>query len=206
MAPIRPIQLPKLDPTIVPTNAAVSNWPSMPMLTTPTRSPTRPVRPPQVIGTDSTTIEASMPTRLNAWPAAAQPRKASTKSPMAAPSTTLVHLPNPTANWSTPITTSETATMIAISRGSKVQLSENRSWASDRLKVASLGAVGIEREEDEHECREPEVHHAQYPLTLLFGCEADLQRFGRRRRLCGHRHADHPVEIWPMPVSSVLIR
>ena len=112
------------------------------------------------------------------------------------------------SSCSTPITASETATMIAIKRGSKVQLSEKRSWAIDRLKVASSSAVGVEREEHEHERGQTEIDATENPLTLLLGGQAHLQRLGRRFAaggFCRHCHADHPVEIWPIPASSVLM-
>ena len=58
--------------------------PSMPMLTTATRSDSTPTSPPRAIGTARTTVASSMPVSENDLPAVAQTRKAVTtrKKPM----------------------------------------------------------------------------------------------------------------------------
>ncbi len=88
-----PIQPPSSEPTSAPVKAPASSMPSMPMLTTATRSDSTPARPPSAIGT-ARTIEAwNMPVSENALPAAAQTRKAATASRKPMPRTRLDQRP-----------------------------------------------------------------------------------------------------------------
>ncbi len=97
---MRPTQMLTAEPTTVPTNAAVSSWPSMPMLMTATRSQVRPVSAPRVTGTARITVLRSMPTKLKEVPAAAQPRNANTNRPSPMASRRLVRRTVTRANWS----------------------------------------------------------------------------------------------------------
>src|SRR5664279_1295123 len=68
MAAPSPIQPPSSEPTIAPVKAPDSIMPSMPMLTTATRSDSTPTRPPSAIGTARTTVASSMPVSENDLP------------------------------------------------------------------------------------------------------------------------------------------
>jgi len=61
-------------------NAPNSNWPSMPMFTTPDREQITPVSAPSMIGMDWLSVPCSRFTTLNVvvWPAPAQQARAST--------------------------------------------------------------------------------------------------------------------------------
>jgi hypothetical protein len=104
---------PNSEPTIAPVKAPDSSIPSMPMLTTATRSDSTPARPPSAIGTARSTVASSMPVSENALPSAAHTRKAVTTRNRPMPRNQLDQRAPPRRNWRTPKNASSAATTYA---------------------------------------------------------------------------------------------
>ena len=89
-------------PTTAPVNAPERSIPSIPMLMTPERSQSTPLKAPNVIGTDRRTVLCSIPRRLRERSRAAHVRKANTNNSITIPSTRVVRRPNPRVNCTPP--------------------------------------------------------------------------------------------------------
>ena len=101
-----------------------------------TLSHMRPVRAPSVTGTERTTVERSMPARLNDFPDAAQVKNARTKRPSPIAKARFVHLTWERRSTKPPRNARRPATMKASQRESTAQV---RPWTAspgrDKLNV-----------------------------------------------------------------------
>src|SRR5690348_10205921 len=97
--------------TMAATNAPSSNWPSIPMLTTPDREQITPVSAPSMIGIDWLSVPWSRFTTLNGllWPASAQHSRDRMKANTTTAMLTRRHRTDIGTNARAPASTSDTA-------------------------------------------------------------------------------------------------
>ena len=123
------------------TNAPSSNWPSMPMLTTPDREQITPVSAPSMIGIDWLSVPCSRFTTLNGLlcPASAQHSRDTTKASSTMPMLTRRHRADIGTNARTPASTSDTAPHAkqVAAAGSERSGTETVANGWEKAKVAS---------------------------------------------------------------------